>query len=705
VENRVTKKADDSGAVLLRLVDWYQAAEDATADARQEAEQARDYYDDKQLTAAEIATLKKRKQPPHWSNRIKPKINYLLGTEAQKRTDPKAYPRNPADEEAATAASDALRYVTDDQKWDRKRSECFSNFLVEGACGVDVAVREAYGKDGDYCIDIKPIMWDRMWWDPHSRARDFSDAKYIGQFVWMDLDDAVSQWPDSADVLEAMITGNPSTNGETYDDVPRQRWTDPKRKRVRIAECWSKEGNKVFYTKFTQGGVLERIESPYKNEDGEPERGPVFGSCFIDRDGDRYGVVRSWIPIQDEINKRRSKALHLMSVRQTYGNASALADVNKARNELARPDGHVEMQGGSKFGEDFGILPTGDMAAAQVNLLQEAKQEIDSVGVNAAQAGTEQRVMSGRALIAKQESGLSELGPVFDGFNQYQHDVYRRIWNCIKQFWTKEKWVRVTDDDKNVKFVGLNQPLTLGEKMLNEAKQSRIPPAQLQELEMQIQQDPMAQQIVGTKNNMGELDVDITIDDVPATASLQQEQFETLAQIAPQAGTMPQPLFEALIMASGLRNKDKIIEKLKGGGEQDGAAAQIEQIKQEAQQMMGELQARVEELEKDKSIDLLKLEIEQYKAETDRLQATAPAMPQEAVQAIVMQTVQELLTGPQEQEQPLPQIEMPQEPMPEQMEPPPMDEPQMMPPDMPPEMMQPDPADDAGFFIGEEEQP
>ena len=117
---------------------------------------------------------------------------------------------------------------------------------------------------------------------------------------------------------------------------------------------------------------------------------------------------------------------------------------------------------------------------------------------------------------------------------------------------------------KNVKFVGLNQPLTLGEKLLNEAKNSRIQPDQLQQIEEQIKQDPRMQQIVGTKNNLGELSVDITIDDVPATANLQQEQFETLAQLAPHAGSMPPQLFEAMLMASSLRNKDKIIESLKG---------------------------------------------------------------------------------------------------------------------------------------------
>ena len=594
-----TKTAgDEDSALLSKLVQMYESAEQSTADSRELCERDRDYRNGVQWTSAEEATLKKRKQPVITIDRIGPKCDFLMGMEAQNRRDPRAYPRTPDDEEAATAATDALRYVMEDQRWDRVRSECFDSFLVEGSCGADVRV---YEKRGEMCVEVLPIMWDRMFGDPHSRMRNWSDGSFKGQFVWMDLEDAVEKYPGKSDTLESTISSETSASGNTYEDVPRVRWADPKRKRVRIVEMWTKEKGKYFYSAFTKAGMLERMESPYIDEDGESDDGFVFGSCFIDRDGNRFGVVRRWISLQDEINKRRSKALHLMSVRQTYGTPQA-GDKNMIRQQLARPDGHVEMEGGAKFGEDFGIIPTGDMAAAQFQLLQEAKGEIDAVGVNAALSGNESRNMSGRALIQRSEQGMNELGPVFDNFKQFQHDVYRKVWNRIRQFWTAEKWIRVTDDEKNVKFVGLNQPLTLGMQLLEEFKQQPgVTPEQIAAAEQQAKTDPRMQMVVGTKNSIAELDVDIIIDDVPASASLQGEQFEQLVQIAPQAASMPPQLFEALIEASSLRNKDKIIAKLKG--EEDKQNPQIMQMQQQMQEMQQALQ-EAQMAAQDKSADM-----------------------------------------------------------------------------------------------------
>lgn len=594
-----TKTAgDEDSALLSKLVQMYESAEQSTADSRELCERDRDYRNGVQWTSAEEATLKKRKQPVITIDRIGPKCDFLMGMEAQNRRDPRAYPRTPDDEEAATASTDALRYVMEDQRWDRVRSECFDSFLVEGSCGADVRV---YEKRGEMCVEVLPIMWDRMFGDPHSRMRNWSDGSFKGQFVWMDLEDAVEKYPGKQDLLESTLSNETSASGNTYEDVPRVRWADPKRKRVRIVEMWTKEKGKYFYSAFTKAGMLERMESPYIDEDGESDDGFVFGSCFIDRDGSRFGVVRRWISLQDEINKRRSKALHLMSVRQTYGTPQA-GDKNMIRQQLARPDGHVEMDGGAKFGEDFGIIPTGDMAAAQFQLLQEAKGEIDAVGVNAALSGNESRNMSGRALIQRSEQGMNELGPVFDNFKQFQHDVYRKVWNRIRQFWTAEKWIRVTDDEKNVKFVGLNQPLTLGMQLLEEFKQQPgVTPEQIAAAEQQAKTDPRMQMVVGTKNSIAELDVDIIIDDVPASASLQGEQFEQLVQIAPQAASMPPQLFEALIEASSLRNKDKIIAKLKG--EEDKQNPQIMQMQQQMQEMQQALQ-EAQMAAQDKSADM-----------------------------------------------------------------------------------------------------
>lgn len=601
--------ADDS-AVLSKLVQMYESAEQSTADSRAECERDRDYRNGNQWTEAEIATLKKRKQPVITIDRIGPKVDFLLGMEAQHRTDPRAYPRNPQDEDSANAATDALRYVMEDQQWDKTRSACFDNFIVEGSCGVDVRV---YDKRGEMCVEVVQIAWDRMFGDPHSRIRNWSDGNLKGQFVWMDLEDALLKYPGKEDALEATISGESTASGETYSDIPRTRWADPKRKRVRIVEMWTKESGKVFYTAFTKAGILDRMETPYVNEDGEPEDGFVFGSCNIDRDGNRFGVVRRWISLQDEINKRRSKALHLMNVRQTFGNQT-VGDKNKLRNELARPDGHVEMEGAGEFGKDFGVIPTTDMAAAQFQLLQEAKSEIDAVGVNAALSGSENRVMSGRALIQRSEQGSTEITPILDGFKQFEHDVYRKVWNRIRQFWTSEKWIRVTDDEKNIRFVGLNQPMTLGEQLLDEfKKQPGVTPEQVAQAEQQAKMDPSMQVVVGKRNNVGELDIDIILDDVPASASMQGEQFETLAKIAPQAGTMPPGLFETLIEASTLRNKDKILKRLKGeaDGQQSPQILQMQQQMQQMQQALQEAQAAAQDKSGDMQIKAAELQLKE----------------------------------------------------------------------------------------------
>lgn len=606
--------------MLTTLVGYYEASEQATETSRTDAESWRDYRNGDQWTAEEIATLEKRKQPVITIDRIGPKVDFLLGMEASRRTDPKAYPRTPKEEENANAATDALRFVMDQSQWDEVRSQSFDTFIVEGDCGADVAVVEKYGEP---CIEVRFIPWDRRFADPHSRRRDYSDAKYKGQFVWMDLDDAIEKWPEHADALSATME---SARGQTYEDVPKLRWADPKRRRVRIVEIWTREPEGIFYTKYTKGGILERMPTPYRNEHGEEEDGFEFGSCYIDRDGNRFGVVKRWTSLQDEINKRRSKAMHLMSVRQTYGNQGA-GDKNQLRRELAKPDGHVEMLGGAKYGEDFGIIPTNDMAKAQFDLLQESKAEIDNVGVNAALSGTESRNMSGRALMARQEQGLNELGPVFDWFKSWQLQVYRKVWNRIRQFWTAEKWIRVTDNEQNVRFVGINQPLTLGAQLLEEFKrQPGVGPEQIASAEQQAQFDPRMQTVVGTKNNVAEMDVDITLDDAPASAALQIEQFQTLADLAGKGVPIPP---DELVMASNLRNKDAIAERMRGGSQGPAVQPELMQALQAMQQQIGQLTQQLQDKRADQLNKARETEIKAYQAETDRFEAMKPEpMPQ-----------------------------------------------------------------------------
>ena len=172
---------------------YFDEAEQSTDTSRQESELHRDYYDNKQLTDEQIQTLESRGQPPVVDNKIKDKIDTLLGMEIEVRTDPKAFPRTPAHEGAAEAATDAIRFVADNNFLPQIKSEVGGNLFIEGTGSSAVTIN----RKGN--VEIKHIMWDRHFFDPHSRKKDFSDAKYEGEAIWMDLDDAKRKYPGNDD--------------------------------------------------------------------------------------------------------------------------------------------------------------------------------------------------------------------------------------------------------------------------------------------------------------------------------------------------------------------------------------------------------------------------------------------------------------------------------------------------------------------------
>lgn len=592
---------------LLSVVRWFEAAEDASREARATSEKCRDYYDGEQYTDDEKATLRKRKQPIITVNRIKPKINTLKGLQSQSRSVPKALPRNQDhDQEAANAAQDAIRYVLDEQSFQNIEEECFENLSIEGTEGIEINVTP---KGQDFAITLRRIHWDRLFYDPHSRNKDFSDAKYYGELVWLDLEDAAEQYPDARDVISATMES--FGKGDTYSDKPTHRWADANRRRVCLISMTYLRSGQWMHCVFVRGGFLQDPSPlPFRDEDGNSEPLYLLQSAYVDRDGQRYGPVKDWLSLQDEINKRRSKALHLMSVRQAKVRKGAVDSVANLRNELAKPDGVIE----ENIENGVAVLPMGDMAEAQFQLLAEAKSEIDGVGVNAALSGTESRVMSGRALEARSNAGSAEMRPIMDVHAHFKHRIYRAIWSRIRQYWTEEKWVRVTDEQKNSKFVGLNKPVTMLEMVVKRAKESgqELSPQDLQGL----QADPAMGQVVTRENVPAELDVDIILDDVPDFAALQSEQFAELSDLA-KAG-MPIPP-EAIIEASSLRNKEKILKMMRGEADDQPSPEMLkaqEQI-QQYEKIMGDMQDALDAAEDKHTVAMTDATTRRMKVEAD----------------------------------------------------------------------------------------
>lgn len=570
------EKESMSGDIELQtLIDHFETFLDSTDEARADSELCRDYKDHKQWSDDEADTLEQRGQAAVVNNRIAPKVKFMVGEQQRRRRDPKAYPRTPKHENTADAVTDSLRYVCDNNDFKHTSSEVFENQVVEGTGACIIEVEEI---NGEYEIQQNYISWDRLYYDPHSRRKDFADAKYTGIVLWLDQEDVIEMFPDKKDEIDTiMMSGTSRTTEDTYEDRPL--WIDRKRKRLKVCQHYFLHKDVWHVAFFTDSTYLmEPKPSPYQDEFGDPENPMELQSAFIDRDNNRYSEVKGYIWMQDEINHRHSKFLHFLSTRQTWSSGEVVKDTQRIKEELSKPNGHIEFEYG-KWGEDFGTLPTGDMAQGQFVLLQDAKNEIDAISVNAALSGKEERNLSGRALIAKQQGGLTELGPIYDQHKSWELRVYRKTWNRIKQFWNKDKWIRVTDDERNLRWVGLNQPVTY-EQLLQEKIQDKETPPQLKEQAAMVLQsnDPRLQQIAEVQNYVPEIDVDIILEDGDDSITIQQEQFAVLAQFA-QAYPDRVP-FEMLVELSSLPQKDKIMDKMRGdiSPEEQQARAEAQEI-------------------------------------------------------------------------------------------------------------------------------
>lgn len=597
-----------------KLLRQFEEAFDDSTDERRDAERDRDYYDGIQLTDDEIATLQARRQPIVISNRIKPKVDSLLGFEKRQRTDPRAYPRTPKHDQDAQAATDSLRYVCDQNRFQQLRSDVAESVFVEGVGAGTVTVVKRPNGVLDVALTLVP--WDRFYRDTHSRARDFSDANYMGVVVWMDESDALATFPGKQDIIAGCYENNSgSIEGETYGDRPKVTWSDQKRKRIRVMQHRWREGGVWMTAILCKGGFLrDPQKSPYLDEYGNPECDLVAVSAYITRENRRYGVVRNMISAQDEINKRRSKALHRLSVRQVIAEHGAVEDVARTKEELAKPDGYIEVNPDARFD----IEGSEQLVMGELELLREAKAEIDSSGVNPALEG-DLKAPSGRAVEALTTAGLAEQAVVFDALRDWSLRMYRQIWNRIRQYWTDERWVRVTDDERNLKWVGINKPVTGAEMAMRQAEETGQPEAM--ETARALAGSAEGAKVVAIENQLAELDVDIIIEEGPDSVTIQSEQFEALVELK-KADPQAIPT-EMVIEASSLRNKDKILEHIKHGG----LPMQVSQQMQEMQKQNQELAQKLKEAEaklQDRSLDYAKLDVERYKAETDRIQALRP---------------------------------------------------------------------------------
>jgi len=632
---------------------------------RREADCAADYYDGNQLSPETVEKLKDRGQPPLVANLIKPTIDTVLGMEAKTRSDWRVRPEDDEEcsDDLAEALSVKLKHAEIESRADRAISDAYAAQCKAGLGWVEVA-REHDPFKCPYRVHY--VHRREIFWDWRAEQPDLTDARYLVRRRWLEMDHAIALMPQYASLFR-MTTGgwagfDPLVEQDTQlvqsweierdTRITATDWRDIQRMRICLYEIWYRKWVRGYIMTLPNGTVMEvdfnnprhneaivsgiakvkqatfqkvrlawytgphflyDVPSPYKHN--QFPYVPFFG-YREDLTNVPYGLIRSMISPQDEVNARKSKMLWSLNSRRVVTDADAVLDHNRAASEVARSDAYIILNANRKPTSQFRVDTGGELASQQFQVLQESKQEIaEASGIHKSMQGQTSGATSGLAINSLVEQGLNTLAEINDNFRYSRRLVGEMLFDLVKQNLMQGP-ARVTiGEGKNKKVIQLNQ----------------------QAIDEQTGQPTVM-------NDVARVKAKVVLDDVPSSPTYRMQQLQMLTEITKSLPPQLQGfVVDFVIEATDMPGRHALADRLRAAvgiqdPEQQAAAQQAQAQQAQDQKAMQDKLLVLDAAERAARIRKLNAESERATGQAQQTQQQPMVRtPQMAVTAPVIQ--------------------------------------------------------------------
>lgn len=637
--------SDENQKILTTIRDWYEVELERQAANRYQMAMDEDYYDSLQWSAEDAETLINRGQAPLVYNEIKITVDWMIGTERRAKIDAKVLPRK-GDKESlkdAISKTNLMKYLSDVNKTPHHRSMAFEKCIKAGLGWLESGVR---GDPTDELLYTRSEDWRNIIYDSNHTEQDYSDGRYLFRQRKLDEDIAIAYFPERAEIIRKGVTHitnmaldedefwymgarvtEPGSDYQTgavgkYLPYNGSAFNNSRRAQVKMVECWYKQpvlkrrfiageyegeyfdsskpehvdelknGNASLYDKlgmevriaiFCAGGLVYVGTSPYKHN--RIPFTPVW--CYRRaRDNAPYGPIRPLRDAQDDLNKRASKALWILSTNQIEMDDGAHDDVDELREQAADPSAVIVWNKNTQHI----INRENKLAEEHLMLMDRDIRHIRNSGVNDDNLGKQTNATSGIAVSARQEQGSVTTTAPFDNLRFAVQCHGEMELSLIEQYYTAEKTVRITGERGGTKFEDLNQPDGNG----------------------------------GYVNDITARQADFIVSEQSYRSSIRQAMFESLfdiigrlSQMNPQVGLNLLDL--AIEMVDELPNRDEMVARIrKLNGQRDAD----EEISPEDQQAMAD-QKQQQDIQTQLSLKTMENQLSKLVAETGKLDAQA----------------------------------------------------------------------------------
>jgi len=468
-----------SDDLLEQVMSCYKEARMSSSKWREEAKELYGFRAGHQWDDEDISYLEEQGRPPITFNRAGTIIDAVCGSEVSNRQETRYIPRSGEDGLLTEAATQVAKWVRDNCDAEDEESDAVEDLLICGMGWTETRIDYDDDPDGRIVTDrVDPL---EMYWDPAASKHNLSDSAWFIREKWMANDDVKAMWPDS----EILPTEDAAPELEPHNADPpfyerESTGYDKHRKQTRILEYQysvreyyhrvqnpltgaieavsdadfkklqkrfpdirhAKLTKKVWKRVFVGGKtVLEEGPCPIDNM-------PSFRCITGKRDKKLncwYGIMRGMKEPQEWANKFFSQVLHIINSNSKGGffyETGALKDTEAARQDLAKPEGMVELNPGGlqrikerqMFQFPAGIDRMMEFAISSIR---------DVPGVNLELLGAANRDQPGVLEAQRQKQALTVLAPIFANIRRYRKEHGRLLLAFIRDYLPTERIQRV----------------------------------------------------------------------------------------------------------------------------------------------------------------------------------------------------------------------------------------------------------------------
>lgn len=513
-EQESTTRSDPNSQALtpMEFMQWIEEIH-WQPDWRRSADRDCDYYDNNQLDPETLAEIERRGMLPVVKNMIQPTIDVVLGLEAKMRTDWRVSGDSDHFADVAEALSQKMFEAERESKADRAIADAHAGQVKAGIgwCEI-VRSSDPFG----YPYEANSIHRREMYWDWNARKPMLEDKLYLVRRRWFYTKQVAAFFPKYQSTLEHASSGLPMDtllNGrlesaergfeqgqELRHTLEEWEWRNPSNNRVALFECWYSRWVRGYVLKLPDGRTVEfdrknrahavavasgRIRpqpavysklrrsiwcGPYKLLDIDAGRRetsyvPFFG-YREDLTGIPYGLIRTMISPQDEINARTQKMLWLLGAKRITMDSDALDtkvnDVSEVLDEVTRADAVVQLNPAraNRTADAFRVDENLTLADAQFKVMVQNMEDLQKVrGIFNAMMGSEKGATSGVAINSLIDQSTTVLASIISSYQDSRREVGNRLLELIVQDLTgRQVEVLVEESGAKRKTIILNKP-------------------------------------------------------------------------------------------------------------------------------------------------------------------------------------------------------------------------------------------------------